>query len=505
LKILFLPMFKLASWRLRQYVGDWPQIQSKSPLKFSVAALIWSLALFNSSGLQADFLPNAVSQNLAKYQIPESAFSLLVLDADTSKIVVEHLADEPRNPASVMKILTSYAALDLLGPDFNWKTQLFTDSAIKDGTLSGNLFIKGGGDPLILVEDLWRIVYELRNRGLHTINGDLTVDQSYFDGTQIVREPLDGKHYRAYNAYPEALVINFRATRFIFIANADGVHILADPPASTLLIKNNVQLTKGKCNRHHRNLRFSTQTEGLAETIITFSGNYAIGCKEQSRTLVVLNSSDYLLGVFKSLWQAQGGKFDGEISQSDIPPNAILLQEHSSRPLLDVLRGINKYSNNLMARSLLMTLGAEVYDPPGTTESGRIAIKSWLNTRKISMPELHITNGAGLSRAARLSARGLGNLMIDLYRHPWREELLASMSLLGIDGSAKKRLRKKSARGYFRLKTGLLRSVRSAAGFGLTKSGKRVVVVMLQNHPNTNYSNGNAIQNSLLEWVFDNY
>ena len=346
------------------------------------------------------------------------------------------------------------------------------------------------------------MLHELRIRHIHTIDGNVVIDQNHFDQSTIDHSAIDGKVHRVYNAYPESFVVNFRATKFLLLPDSHKLSIVADPPSHSLRIENQVQLVEGKCRSHHRQLKFSTRKGSQGSTIVNVSGNFARQCGERSRTLVVQSADDYLFGVIRSLWTSQGGKITGKIATGGVNKDARLLYEHASRPMLDVLRGINKYSNNLMARALLLTIAAQSHGIPATVESGQLAIQSWLNSRALSMPKLKVINGAGLARDARLSAAGLGSLLLDLYQHPLREELMASLSLIGIDGSTKSRQQSEDLKGRFRLKTGLLRDVRGAAGFGVTSTGRRVVIVILQNHRNTTYYNGNSIQNSVLNWVF---
>ncbi len=447
-------------------------------------------------------LPGPIEKALRKLGLPQESLSVFVAMPGKDNPILSFNADVSRNPASAMKLVTSYAALDLLTPGFRWNTRFYAEKPVSGGVLDGDLYIQGGGDPLILVEDFLRILLDLKLRGLEEIRGDLVIDNSYFDNTGIRKHTLDGKTHRVYNTPPSATVINFNATRFILIPTSDSVRIVADPPASTLKIVNQIQLISGSCQGRYKNLDLSVSNSGRA-TQVKFTGKYPKSCSQRSITRRVLDYERYILGVFDQLWMDLGGTLRGGLRLDKTPAQANLILTHESRPLFDVLRGINKYSNNQMARMLLLTLGTEVQAIPGTPEAGRLAIQGWLKDRGLNLTKLSLDNGAGLSREARISARGLGNLLLDLLDHPHSAELLASLSLAGIDGSMKKRHKNKN--GEMRIKTGLLNGVRAAAGVVHTENNRNIVVVILQNHRELNYQNGNDVQDSITNWIIERY
>ncbi|GJL81102.1 MAG: peptidase [marine bacterium B5-7] len=479
-------------------------IDLRNALLAVATCITFTLSIVSFSALADDNLWPEVTAELMQYGLPADSISIVIEVPEVNKTLLSYNADVPRNPASTMKLLTTYAALDMLGPGYRWETGFFIDGPITDGVLEGNLYIRASGDPMILTEDFLRILFRLRQRGLREIHGNLVVDDSIFDINSIDTRPIDDQPYRAYHAYPGPLSINFRATRFEFIPTNDGVTILADPPASTLHIDNRLKTIDGPCNGMHRAMGIDVN-QGIDVTKVTFSGNYPRKCGERQITRSVLNADDYLFGVFQSIWSGLGGDLNGTLKRGAIPQDADEILLYESHSLLEVLSGINKYSNNFMARSLLLTLGVATYGSPATVETGQVALRSWLNTRGLPMPGLNIDNGAGFSRDARITAGGLANLLKDVLKHPYREELLASMSLAGIDGSLQKRFNHSAVNGHYRLKTGLLRDVRAAAGYGHTARGTLVVVVILQNAPGLTYSSGNAIQDAILRHLYEHY
>lgn len=448
-------------------------------------------------------LPAPVAAALERLRLAPDSISIHVADGD-GRVLLSHLSDVPRNPASVMKLVTTYAALDRLGPGFTWHTRFFADRPPAGGVLDGNLYIVGGGDPMILVEDFLGMLFALRQRGIERIRGDLVLDAGYFDESSIDTAPIDEQASRAYNAWPASLVVNFRATRFVMVPAGPKIDVIAEPPSTTLGIDNRLEAVDGPCQGAHRRLVFDPRPHP-GGTTVRLSGRYPRTCGESSITRTVLSPEHYLRGVFEALWSALGGVIEGGLVHGAVPDGAVLLLDRESRPLAEVIAATNKFSNNLMARSLLLTLGAETLGGPGTVAAGRQAIGDWLAANAFELPHLELDNGAGLSRGARITARGLADMLVDALHHPFRDEYLSSLSLIGIDGSTRKRRARDVDAGQFRLKTGLLDGVRAAAGYGLTARGTRLVIVVIQNDPALTYDTGNAVQDAVLSFLYRNY
>jgi D-alanyl-D-alanine carboxypeptidase/D-alanyl-D-alanine-endopeptidase (penicillin-binding protein 4) len=205
--------------------------------------------------------------------------------------------------------------------------------------------------------------------------------------------------------------------------------------------------------------------------------------------------------VFGELWSEMGGAWSGRAREGAVPEGATLLHTRESAPLAEIVRDINKYSNNVMARQLFLTLAASGYEPPLTIDESREVVRHWLNLKGIAAPELSIDNGAGLSRTDRVSARTLAELLESAWKSAVMPEYVASLPLAGVDGTMKKRLVGDPVAGQAHLKTGLLSDARSMAGYLLDARGRRQVVVMLMNHPNA--PDADAANDALLRWVYD--
>lgn len=416
-------------------------------------------------------------------------------------------ADVPRNPASTMKLVTTLAALEVLGPSYTWKTEAYARQPIRDGRLDGDFYLKGYGDPFLVIEHFWRFLRELRNDGLQQIAGDLVIDQSYFTVDPEDPGEFDNRPTRAYNVLPAALLVNFQAVRFHVQPQPylNRVRVIADPHPASLEIVNRVELTRDHCRDGARRLGMQlVPTNSLRKERVVFSGRYDASCGEyEVFRAVTPDAAHYTHGMFAALWREQGGRFDGGVREAPLPEGVRLLQRVTSPPLADAIRSVNKFSNNVMTRMLLLTLGAEKHSIPGTVEKGTEVVKRWLASRRLDFPELVLANGSGLSREERLSARHLGELLLAGHASPYMPEFLSSLPISAMDGTLQRRFGGGPLEGRLHLKTGSLDGVRTLAGYLLDRHGRRVVVVSLHNDARLHTANGEQVQDALLRWAYD--
>lgn len=441
-------------------------------------------------------LPAPVVDELNRQRLDPSGLSIWIHPLDSDAPLLAHNADTPRNPASTIKLLTTYAGLELLGPQYSWRTEAYPVGNLRDGVLNGDLVLKGHGDPFLTPEAFWTLLRGLRDRGLRDIAGDLVLDRSFLAPPVIDPGAFDGEPHRAYNALPDALLINFQAIGFTLRPETDGVRIVANPAPVNLHIDNRLRLVSGGCRLDQLNLT-------IDGTGIGFAGPYANACGETVLHRVVLPPQQLLYGVFRDLWQDLGGTLRGGLREDQAPVGATPLYVRQSPTLGELIRGMNKYSNNVMTRMLLLSLGAEFDGPPGTEAKGSAIIERWLNQQGLAMPELVLDNGAGLSRATRISARSLGQLLRRAAASRFAPELQASLPLLGIDGTVSRRFRDHPLTGRARLKTGTLNDVRAVAGYLRGANGRDYVLVVLHNAPGVDQGGGTAVQDALLAWLYD--
>ncbi len=467
-----------------------------------LAALL-AILLLPAAPQAQERLPAAVAQALKKAGVPDTAVAVVVREVDARMPRVSFNADKPMNPASVMKLVTTYAALELLGPAYTWKTEAFALGPIAEGVLEGDLGFKGYGDPKLGLEQFWLLLRQLRNKGLRDIRGDLLLDRSYF--ATVAHDParFDGEPLRPYNVGPDALLVNYKAIRLAFVPDTvkKTVAVSAEPFPPQLDLVNLVKLGDGACgSAWYESIRMDlAETGAVARLILT--GSYPAACGEKTRNVAVLSHPQFVAGVFRQLWEELGGTFSGGLREGVLPAQARLMARGESPALAEVVRDINKFSNNVMARQLYLTLGAESVKQPARNEDAEAAVRAWLAQKELRMPELVIENGAGLSRLDRIGAENLGRLLAAAFASPVMPEFIASLPLAGIDGTMKKRLNGNDVAGRAHVKTGYLEGVRALAGYVLDKRGRRSIVVFMVNHPNAGASK--AAQDALLACVYE--
>jgi len=463
---------------------------------------IWIIAA--ASMVQADDsdLPLRIQSALNARSLPHESLSVYVSDVDTGEVVLEWLDDEPRNPASTIKLLTTLVALDVLGPAYRWRTDVYVAGELQDGRLEGDLMLKGYGDPFLVTERVWALLRKIRRAGIQEITGDLLLDDGWFEVGDYDPGAFDRQPLRAYNVAPNALMMNFKVIRYLFEPDHAGgsVDVTMDPALGNLNVENRLGLANGSCRGYQRGITVTTN-----ETIdeVTFSGRFPNGCKRYAMDRTALSHNEFVYGLFDSLWRESGGSIDGGWKNVVVDEDAEPLLSFDSRPLSEMIALINKHSNNVMARQLMYTLGAEVNGPPGTEGSGKAVIEKWLMDNGLASTEIAIENGAGLSRKTRTTAKDMAAMLQFAWRQPYMPEYLASMSLSGLDGTLRRRFDDSNLVGKAHLKTGSLDHVTAIAGFLQTRTGRRFVVVAMQNFEDIHRGPGDEVQEAILRWSYE--
>jgi serine-type D-Ala-D-Ala carboxypeptidase/endopeptidase (penicillin-binding protein 4) len=458
-----------------------------------------SSALDENAPLPAN-LPPVIAQSIRAAGLPGSAISFYAQEVNTRTASLSVNAETAMNPASVMKLVTTYAGLELLGPAFTWKTGLYTTGQLQGDVLVGDLILKGGGDPKFTHEQFWSMLRVLRAKGIREVRGSLLLDRGYFEPGAVDPGKFDGEPIRAYNAQPDALLINFKSiTLNIYKDPAKGnFNVVAEPKLAGFEVSNSIALGAGECRPRGRVIPQLTQNG------VSLSGSYPPQCGDAALYIhpYAMSHSQYAGALFRQLWADLGGTFAGEVKDGATPPNAVLLAETESESMAEAARGVNKFSNNVMARMVYLSLSADIMKIGGSPDRSQRVVKSWLEGKGIAMPELVIENGSGLSRIERVSAQGLGRMLVAAFRSPVMPEFMSSMPLAGFDGTMRSRLKTKDVRGQAHVKTGSLNNVSSIAGYVLTASGKRYAVVCLVNHGNA--GRAQPIHDAFLNWVYAN-
>lgn len=447
----------------------------------------------------AEQLPPQVTAALVRDRIPLSAISIYVEKIGSSVPLIDLHGDAPMAPASTMKLVTTYSGLSMLGPDYQWKTTAYADGTLIGGVLHGNLYIKGTGDPKLVPEELIDLVNQIHQSGIVGIEGDVVLDKRYFDASTRDLPPLDADADAPYNVGPDPLLYAFKSLSFTLHPDPAGqVAIDVLPPLAQLHVNNQLRLSRGPCLSAALTPDLTPNADGTVDAI--FSGDYSARCGEHVTNMAVLDHTAFFGGGFLALWQQTGGTFKGTVREAPTPANAREVGVHKSPPLGDIVHDINKFSNNVMARNLFLTIGAVQGKPPATTAQSASIIRAWLAKNNIAIPALVLDNGSGLSRDERVTAVGLAELLQAANQSPVAQVFADSLPIAGVDGTMRHRLANQPVVGNARIKTGTLSDVRAIAGYVSSQDGNTYVVVSFINSPRAEA--GRATHDALLEWIY---
>lgn len=447
-------------------------------------------------------LPAGVARAFRDAGIPLSSVTVVVREAGQPQALFAQDAERPMNPASVMKLVTTYAALELLGRDYRWKTEAYLAGKLdRQGTLAGNLVLKGYGDPKITVEQWQAFMADLRTRGLARITGDLVLDRSFFKLPPHDAAAFDGEPLRPYNVGPDALLVNFNAVRFAFAPDPvrRSVAWRMEPALPEVALGGGPTLVNGDCGDWRVALAPQVDDQ-RTQASAAFPGSFAASCGERDWYMALLDAPHYVHGMFTTFFRAKGGGFDGGVTEGTPPRRAAPFAVMESPPLYDIVRDVNKLSNNVMARQIFLTLATTAHPPPATLPLATDVVRKWLAQKKLSLPGLVLENGSGLSRKERITAGGIARLLASADASPVREEFVSSLAVAAMDGTVQRRFQDGSVAGQALLKTGSLEGVRALAGYVIDGAGRRFIVAAMINDPNA--ARGGPALDYLVQWIY---
>ncbi len=471
---------------------------------------LWGAALLPASALAQtkNTLPPAVMKSLRQAQIPPSAVSVLIAPlpnaptngqaAPALTARLSHQAQMASNPASVMKLFTTAAGLHLLGPDYVWRNRVYTEGTLREGVLYGSLVVRGSGDPKLVLERLQDLLAQVMAAGVREVRGDIVLDRSVFDVRER-SEPFDDEPLRPYNVAPDGLLLNFKTVIYKFTPPASGgsVSVRFEPPLAGLDVPTQVPASAATCS----DWRAQLKADFSQPLSVRFAGAYPVRCGEREWPVAFPDPEQYALRMVQAMWLAAGGQLTGQVRYGLRAPTAKLLVEAPSLPLADIIQDINKFSNNVMAQQLFLTLSSEL-GAPGRMEASRLRMSRWWRAGFPTFEEPILDNGSGLSRTERSTATALTALLQAAHAGPHARAFTQSLSIAGVDGTTarlKERNPQSPVIGNAWLKTGSLRDVISVAGYVQGQSGKRYTVVAIVNHANANQAR--TALDQLLEWT----
>ena len=471
----------------------------------SIVLLLGVLAVTGQASASFVLLPEPLQQAVRAEGLPADAVGLWVKRVGDPAPMLQLNPRQSFNPASTIKLATTLAALKELGPSHVWTTEIHATAPVRDGVLRGDLVLRGTGDPGMVSEEHWRMLGALRRTGLRRIEGNVYLDTSHF--YLPIEDPgaFDGQPLRAYNQPPHALIVNANALRFHVMpdVNGGGIRVVPDPPLPGLQIVNNLRGVQGGCGGWQRGIRYEVDN-GASGARVIFSGDYPVNCGDYELLRTAIAPELYNREIFRLHWSQWGGELQGDVRYGVLPlDNGPPLLEHRSRPLGEIIRVANKWSSNVVARHLALTLGAVRYGSPATVEKSREALYDVLADLGVEVGGMIIDNGSGLSRHTRITPEQLGQVLQAGWDSPWRPEFVSSLAIAGHDGTMRRRFNNGPETGRMHLKSGHLNQVSAVAGYVRNRSNEDVMVVLLVNHPSAHQGAGSRLQEAVLRWVHD--
>lgn len=446
----------------------------KKALVCQCIALI--VGLLAPTGPSCADLPKALTELFTQAGINTDDVALWVSPVGKTAPLLALNEKKAMKPASVVKVVSTVAALDLLGPDYRWKTRWLADGLPdKNGTVSGLVF-QGGGDPYYVIERLWLAAERLKNLEVRVVKGDIGVDRRLF---AVASDALfsDGQKTRSYNVQADAAQVSFRSVCMEITPMPElGVaRIGTIPRLDSFRVTREVPLTNGACNNWKKSLKAR-----IDEKSVRFSGAFPASCGPKVWPVTLLKPDQFLTKVFSQVFFEVGIRWAGSVKPVGKMPSRLTLLTEESEPLSRLTVLMNKFSNNPMADHLFLSLSfadERGTDSPASYTRSREVLLKWLGNRGIDDKSLYIENGSGLSRKTRISAEALGHVISYCLTGPYAAEFLASLPIAGVDGT----MRTRTLTAFAHLKTGRMDGVRSVAGVLRDRYGKDWIVVILIN------------------------
>lgn len=482
-------------------------------------------------------LPEKLALAAKRLRVNPAGITISVVPVENpGKPLLSWRADAMEPPASAAKLVTTLAALEVLGSSYRWRTNFYVkEMPDKKGVLKGGLYIRGGGDPALVLEDFALEVDRLAQKGVRRIDGNIVIDRSHFNIPKVDPGAFDGRRSRPYNLQPDAALLNYRNLSFEITPDvkAGVARLVVFPPLAGVSYPKTIRLGKGGCGDWKSAIAFKVNDLGKGKKRVLFNGRYPSACGVKTFNVIAFEADEYFERLFRALWEKDGRTWRGKVVSGKVPEDGKLFLSRLSPTLGEITALTNKWSNNPMARHIFLTLGAarvneeleekasEEKEAPkaagaskaegksqeekrlefprgATLADARAALADWMAGRGIPASEIIIDNGSGLSRTSRVSARAMTALLAAGWNGPYMPEYLASLPITGRDGTM---VRRKVALEEGRIKTGYLEDVRSIGGYVHALDGKRYAVYASVTGAK-NVPGGIKFLDAVIDWVY---
>lgn len=452
--------------------------------------------------------PGAGEALLRSCGLPASSLGAYARALDSGVPLVALNPEKPFQLASTTKLVTSMAALDLLGPQFRWRTMAFVRGTVWRGRLLGDLWIVGGGNACLSTQDLQGWMAQWRAQGLREIIGDIVLDRFAFQLTERDHEhtPMPAAD-RPHHAWPDALTLDEGRLKVTLQPSRDGrPAVQLDPPLAGVRIEQAARSGGSGCSAWAH-----WSDPANAEPRISVQGSLGPGCSPREWVLAPLPHAEFTARAIAALWREAGGQLHGRVVDKSRPDREALLptgpdgepqlpwSTHISPPLPQLLREINKTSDNLAARNLMLALSRGFPHKPATLPAAQARMREWLVRQGMAPDDVAIENGSGLSRAERAKPRAFVELLAKAWSARQAASLIESLPVAGVDGTLEHRMTRGAATGQAHLKTGTLLDTRALAGYVFGRSGRVFAVTALVNHPDA--GRATPALDAFIEWL----
>lgn len=412
-----------------------------------------------------------------------------IRNAADGKLIYNHQGDVRLRPASNMKLFTAAAALNVLGTDYTFPTEVYMDGSMKQKILKGNLYLKGKGDPTLMKADFGKMAMDVKKQGITRIAGNLIGDDSWYDD---VRYSVDlpwsdettyyGAQISALTASPttdfDAGAVKVEIKPVDHIGNRPAVEITPNTDYVKVI---NRALTVGKEEKK----KITIERQHGKNTLVV-DGTIPITTKNVTEWAAVWDTTRFALTLFKEALEEQGIKVEGKIKAGLVPDTATLIANHRSMPLSELVVPFMKLSNNTHAEILTKEMG-KVVEGEGSWKKGLSVLKSELNRLGVNTDTMVLRDGSGISHVTSVQANQISQLLFAVQKETWFPAYLHSLPIAGepekmTGGSLRYRMKTEDLRGKVKAKTGTLSTVSSLSGYIDTKSGQRVIFSVLLNN-----------------------
>lgn len=448
-------------------------------------------------------LPPAVEAALQRADMTDDVLGVVAYPLSDKTSGLRLHADEPRQPGSTMKLVTTIIALERLGTNARGRTDILADLKPQNGVINGPLYLRGGADTDLDWAALWGMLRQLREQGVTHIHGGLVVDRSLFNPTRLDAGvgPFDEAPEFQYNVIPDALNLNTSLLGYVLQSDDTTLTLRATPalPGLTLDVSA-MSLNDNACAKWEDTWKVPTAEVDQGAPMLRFRGQFPRNCRRQL-DLNLVDRQWATAAAVRLIWRQLGGQIAGMDREGTTPHDAVTLTSHLGRPFAEVAIGMMKRSDNPLTRLTYLRLGvlAATAGEPTLNAAAR-SVTEWFTAKGIPAEGLVMDNGSGLSRSERITAQQLAAVLELAYKGPHAPELLASLPVAGVDGTLSRRFKGSLAEGRARMKTGTLRNVVALAGYVLDSQDRMWVVAATLNH-DTAPAKGHAVLDSIVEWV----